>query len=345
MTNPPSKPSYPSKQPSGSGFRTAIFFVLGSVAVSGLGGYLLGKFSNEKADKSEITDVIKVVDSSSKSIQSGDGERLDFPQCRNLILTIGNPKCRRLSKDELKKRYLAEHQKGLEKKADALVGQLGIYNPDDINKIYKAMLNGCTAVKTIEGKTITLQPPPAINNCDNPIFLNQEPDKNLVDNGEFIDYEKMLSGLSSEEREMMEAYRDKNYDELFKKANFKDIKSQIDLLDRGDFEFSRLGIGKSINNTFKSLEEARDEILKTKNTAERQRIICELILKMNSQKFTNEQSKKLTELQERGINLDFDDSVQFYAFWHGLLAMSGFNTSESEVEEKCNQITSKTSTK
>ncbi len=345
MTNSPSKPSHLSEQPSGSGFRTAIFFVLGSMAVSSLGGYLLGKFSNEKPNKSKITDVIKAVDSSTKPVQSGNGEQLNFPQCRNLILTIGNPKCRKLSEDELKRRYLAEHQKELEKKADALIGQLGIYNSDDINKIYKAMLNGCTAVKTIEGKTITLQPPPAINNCDNPILLNQEPDKNLVDNGEFIDYEKMLSGLSSEERGMMEAYRDKNYDELFKKANFKDIKSQIDLLDKSDSEFSRLGIGKSINNTFKSLEGARDKILKTKNTTERQRIICELIIKMNSQQFTNEQSKKLTELQERGINLDFDDSVQFYAFWHGLLAMSGFSTSESDVEERCKQTTSETSTK
>ena len=97
MTNLPSTPSSANHEaPKGLSFRSLIFLVLAGFAVAGLGGYLLGKLSEAKSNKSKVTDARGARGSSSGN-KYPDGwipadkdaeELINLAQCRLLVLSL-----------------------------------------------------------------------------------------------------------------------------------------------------------------------------------------------------------------------------------------------------------------
>ncbi len=304
-------------------FRLAVTFVLGMIA----GGIAVDQCSGSDADQPEqpkLTDINKGPKAPPPLESPEPDDEVDFSQCRNLVFKISNPECKKLSDEEIEKQYLARVKKQLDQRAAEIIRMLDINNPEDRAKIRRAVYDGCTEIKEFEGTLLQLKVPPATNQCDNPIELNEKPEKDWVDIDE-TEYEQ----LSDEDKLLTDLYRDRNYEEVLQRTHFDDLKNQIDELIEYDEEFNELKIAESFYEDIKLLEEIRDQMLRTNSLEERQYIMCELIVALESQSRPNEQQvDKLMRLMEQDdIDLtSFDDTVRFQVFWQSLIALSGFGS-------------------
>lgn len=312
-------------------FRLAVTFVLGMIA----GGIVVDQCSGDEAAGPPPQPVITDAGGASAEALPPPPEppepddEVDFSQCRNLVFKIVHPKCKKLSDEEIRKQYLARVKRQRDERAAEIIKMLDINDPEDRAKIRRAVYDGCTEIKDFEGTWLQLEAPPVTSQCGGPIELNERPEKDWIDLDE-EEYEQ----LSDEDKLLTDLYRDRNYEEVLKRTHFDDLKRQIDELMEYDEEFNELKIGESFYEDIKMLEEIRDQILRTDNEKERQRIMCELIIALETQSgHDKRQIDKIMRLMEQDdIDLtSFDDTVRFQVFWQSLITLSGFGSEEEMV--------------
>ena len=177
MKNSPSTtPSSSSHEaPKGLNFRLAIAFILALGASIGIGKCVYDKKDAGHPGKPKLTDIMK---------QDAEAEKqeLSLKQCQmDLLLGIAGKQCEQLSEEEIKRRYLEREKSRLEKRAADIIEKLGITKTDDQEKIFRAVVAGCSEYKYSVDKNIVLKEPPRPNSCFNLINLEQDVGANFTD--------------------------------------------------------------------------------------------------------------------------------------------------------------------
>lgn len=265
MPNTPSKPSSSNHEaPKGSGFRTMIFLLLGTIAASGVGGYVLGKLSKSKQDKPDITDT---KEADYKPISTGislNKCEYDLAKMRSMYYATLNkfysecdqsgsssPDCKNLTSEDINKLVINERLKA----ANRIIQDLCLSDKDDMEAIENAAKKGCTEFdihkNLSEGLlpddekddkkwkwTVDLKRPEDPNGMCDIVILNQSPPPECRPAGKKIARKTRQETEKQylKEKEIAGLLKQKNYTEAMKGIDPKIIKDDARRLGLDDSE-------------------------------------------------------------------------------------------------------------
>jgi len=302
MKKSPSTPSSGNHEtPKGSRLRMAIAFILALGAGIGLGKCVYDKKETGHPNKPKMTDTLKA-DAEAKK------EDLSLKQCQmDLLLGVASKQCKELSEDEIKKKYLERERVRLEKRAAEIIDKLGVTNANDQEKIFKAVVAGCSELRESVGKFLDLNEPKSTDKCDEPVWLSEEIGANWIDLSHSEDYED----LTADEKKWVDLYRDKKEKELLQQINFDDIKDSINKAAQEDKNLFNLQELKEINNFFNIIEETQKNILSAEGLPEKRAIICKFVTTMHS-------------LESADISIEIFGKTRFTLFLNALRGYIGY---------------------
>ena len=280
MNKSPNKSSHQKESPSGSGFRTVIFLLLTSIAASGVGGYILGKSSESKANKPDIIDARKVSgeggDARPKQIPkgwipaAGAEELINLAQCRLLVLKL-DPSV--ISETEILK--MADKIKNGDKKidADGIIAKFCIHDSSDKKKIRDLVAKGFKIKKVEKSHDGSWE-----MIFTNSLFGDDEEEKYLDLNERHVC--KLLtpdeeSGLEKSrkqnqaKKELIENLKKGNVDETLKQFDTRKIMEEA--------KYQGIDNEEIIKELVKGIDKLKSSIKSTQNEMDKKKMICELL--------------------------------------------------------------------